>query len=140
MVGNDPNGSTMARRAVAVLLLLSMTEACASDVARVRGEVSWTTNGIAKIAECGTGRVLRVGTMASSPYFRFSRSYEELSGDGRRPVLVEVEGVIIGSSSSANELTIDQPRIIELATGRCDNASPGASTDTGRAIPPAARP
>jgi len=80
----------MARRIMAAVLLFSMAEACGGDVERIRGEISWTTNGAAKIADCQTGRVLEFGTMASSPYFRLMRRYEELSPptqrrSGRRP-------------------------------------------------------
>ena len=121
-----------ARLAVAVLLLFSMVEACASEDALVRGEVSWT-DGVAKISECETGRVLRFGAMASSPYFRFTRRYDELAGDRKNPVLVEVEGAITRSSSSADELTIEHPRVINLAMGTCGKARSDGTFESGGA-------
>ena len=105
------------RRITAIWLLFGMLGACAGNVARVRGEVSWATHEDAKISECGTGRVLRFGTLASSRYFLLTRRYEELSGNGTSPVLAEVEGVITRSSSSASELTIEQPRLHDIAAG-----------------------
>jgi len=116
----QPLGVTKMRLAIALGLLFAASEASAADAVIVRGEVSWTANGIARISECGTGRALEFGTMASSPYFRFKRRYEELSADGKTPVLVEVEGVLVRSGNSINLLTIQHPRVLGLTKGACD--------------------
>ncbi len=108
------------RLAIAIGLLFTALETSAADAVIVRGEVSWTANGIARISECGTSRVLEFGTMASSPYFRFKRRYEELSVDRETPVLVEVEGILVRSSNSINLLTIQRPRVLSLTKGACD--------------------
>ena len=124
----------MVRRAIAVWLLFTALEACAVDVTTVvRGEVSWTTTGIARLSECETGRILQFGVMASARYFILTRRYEEASGGGKTPVVAEVEGVITRSSSSANEPTIQHPRVLNVATGTCDNVLPDSAFESGRA-------
>ena len=85
----------------------------------VTGELSWTSNGIARVSECGTKQVLELGAMASSPYFRLRRQYEGLSLDGKMPVLVEVEGVLAQSSNSKSRV-IEHPRVRTLTKGGCD--------------------
>ena len=94
-------------------------EANAADVVIVKGQLSWTSNGIARVSECGTERIVELGTMASSPYFRFHREYDELSLRGKIPVLVEVEGVVVQSSGSKKQL-IEHPRVIALTKGVCE--------------------
>ncbi len=121
------------RHAIAFALLFTMLEASATDPVVLRGEVSWTANGIARISECGTGRVLEFGTMASSPYFRFKRRYEELSVDPKTPVLVEVEGVVARARSATNELTIEHPKAINVTKGGCDEVPPNSAFESGRA-------
>ncbi len=105
--------------AISIAVLLATMEASAADAVRVKGQLSWTSNGIARVLECGTKRILEFGTMASSPYFRFHREYDEISLRGKIPVLVEVEGVLVQSSGSKKQL-IEHPRVIALKKGVCD--------------------
>jgi len=105
--------------ATVIALLFAASAAHAADRVVVKGELSWTSSGIARVSECGTKRVLEFGTMASSPYFRFRREYDELSSDGKIPVLAEVQGVL-GRSSSSNKQLIEQPKVLGLTKGRCD--------------------
>lgn len=122
----------MVRRAIAGWLLFTALGACAADATTVvRGEVSCTTTGIARLSECETGRILQLGVMASTRYFIFTRRCEEVSGGGKTPVVLEVEGVITRSSSSANELTIQYPRVINLTAGTCDKALSHSAFDGG---------
>jgi hypothetical protein len=112
----------MARIALIALFAgLSTTHAAEGVV--VKGELSWTSSGIARVTECGSKRVLEFGTMASSPYFRFRRQYDELSPNGQMPVLVEVQGVL-GRSSTSPTQVIEHPRVLGLTKGRCEK--PGA--------------
>jgi len=71
--------------------------------------------------------------MASSPYFRFKRRYEELSVDPKTPVLVEVEGVVARARSATNELTIEHPKAINVTKGGCDEVPPNSAFESGRA-------
>ena len=71
------------------------------------------------MSECGTKRVLEFGTMASSPYFKFRRQYDELSLDGKIPVLVEVQGVLGRLRNSEMQL-LEQPKVLGLTKGVCD--------------------
>jgi len=76
--------------------------------------------------------------MASSPYFRFKRRYEELAVDPKTPVLVEVEGVLAQSRSSTNKLTIQHPKVINLTKGVCDKVPSNSAFESGRAEEPRA--
>ncbi len=123
----------MVRRATAVCLLFTALEACAPDVTTVvRGEMSWTRGEFPTLSECETGRILQFGVMASVPYFRFTQRYEEVSGGGKAPVVAEVEGVITRSSSSTNGLTIQHPRVLNVAAGTCDKPLPDSALESGR--------
>ena len=104
-------------------LLAGLSTAHAAEGVVVKGELSWTSSGIARVAECGSNRVLQFGTMASSPYFRFRRQYEELSPNGQMPVLVQVQGVL-GRLSNSDMPLIEHPKVLGLTKGRCHK--PGA--------------
>ena len=103
-----------------IVLLVGASAANAAEPVVVKGELSWTSTGIARVSECGTQRVLEFGTMASSPYFRFRRQYDELSAKGQIPVLVEVRGTLGRRLSNPHIELIEQPEVLGLATGRCD--------------------
>ena len=107
------------KRATVAMAVFAGLAVHAADTVVVRGELSWDSSGIARVSECGTGRVLDFGTMASSPYFRFVREYDELSSKGKIPTLVEVEGVVRHSTNSSKQL-IEHPRVLRLTKGACD--------------------
>ena len=106
------------RRAIVISVLFAALEISAADTVTVKGELSWTSSGIARVSECGSKRVLVFGTMASSPYFRFRREYEKLSSNGEIPVMVEVKGVLVKSSNATQ--FIEHPRVLALTRGVCD--------------------
>ena len=106
-----------------LLLVAAACAACAQDRQVVRGELSWTDGHFAKVSECGTDRVYVFGVMASAPYFILSRRYDELSGEGKKPVLIEVEGSVAPpTSSTGGNPTLDQPQVIALSAGACGAA------------------
>ena len=107
------------RSAAFIGLLISVAANAAGGVV-VKGELSWTSNGIARVSECGTKRVLEFGTMASSPYFRFRLQYDELSAKGQIPVLVEVQGTLGRRLSTPHSELIEHPKVLGLTKGRCD--------------------
>jgi hypothetical protein len=83
----------------------------------VKGVLSFSSNGIGQVAECGTHRVLGLGVMASSAYFHFLKQYEAASGIGHKPVLVEVQGEF--TKSSDGMLILANPVVVSLAQGDC---------------------
>ena len=105
------------RLGIAIGLTLATLGTSAGDALVIRGEVSLSESGFAKISECGTNRVFQFGVMASSPYFIFVRRYEELSASGKISVLIEAEGVLV--QSSTNVSTLEHPRVISLTRGSC---------------------
>jgi hypothetical protein len=107
------------KRATLTAALFAGLAAHAADTVAVRGELSWSSSGMARVSECGTKRVLDFGTMASSPYFRFVREYDEVSSKGKIPVLVEVQGVLRQSSDSKKQL-LEHPKVLKLTKGVCD--------------------
>ncbi len=56
--------------------------------------------------------------MASTPYFRFVREYEERSSNAKIPMLVEVRGVLRRSSDSKREV-LEHPKVLGLTKGVC---------------------
>ena len=107
------------KRATVAMALVAGLAVQAADTIVVRGELSWDSSGIARVSECGTRRVLDFGTMASSPYFRFVREYDELSSKGKIPMLVEVEGIVSQSTNLSRQL-LEHPKVLRLAKGACD--------------------
>jgi hypothetical protein len=105
---------------IAFLLVLTASGIGAEDTVMVRGEVTFTESGFARISECGTKRVYPFGVMASSPYFNLRRRYEELSAGGKKPVLIEAQGVLVRAAVPANGATLEHPKVISLAQGSCD--------------------
>ena len=86
----------------------------------LKGQLTTDSIGVLRVAECEAGRQLRLGVMASNPYFIFRRKYDELSARGTKPVLIQVSGVLIESSSSRGELTLETPGVISMTNGQCD--------------------
>jgi len=105
------------RLRIAVGFVLVTLGANAADTLRVRGEVSLTESGFGRVSECGTNRIFQFGVMASSPYFIFVRRYEELSAGGKVPVLIDVEGALVRSSTHVS--TLEYPRVVTLTRGSC---------------------
>jgi hypothetical protein len=101
--------------------LLAFVAAAHGDQSVIKGQLRFTSTGIGQIAECGTRRVIEFGVMASGPYFLLTKGYEELSGQGEgdKPVLVEVEGLL--TSSSTGKLVLQNPRVVRLQSGACGN-------------------
>ena len=98
--------------------LLVVTAADARTVV-VKGELTFASNGIGKVAECGTGRVFTLGLMASNPYFRLAQRYWELSNHGKAPVLIEVSGDVVKTSDPESESTLQTPTVVALTPGTC---------------------
>jgi hypothetical protein len=100
-------------------LVLSLVPVAHADISVVKGEVTFNSVGIGQLMECGTSRAIEFGTMASAPYFQFRKQYEQASDDGKKPVLVEVQGAL--AHSSAGKLVLENPSVIALASGTCGN-------------------
>jgi hypothetical protein len=98
--------------------LLLVTAADAKTVI-VKGELTFTPNGIGKLAECGTGRVFTLGLMASNPYFQLVQRYWELSNRGKAPVVAEVSGDVVKTSEPDSESTLQTPIVVALTPGTC---------------------
>jgi hypothetical protein len=104
---------------VVVMGMLAWASRAQADTLVVKGELSFTPTGFAKVTECRTMRVYTFGVMASSPYFQLLQQYEDLSQKGKEVVLVEVQGVLDDSTDRQTALTLQQPRIITLKQGTC---------------------
>jgi hypothetical protein len=108
----------MTRGLVLALVFIALN-VDAADVIVVRGEVTFTKDGFARIAECGAKRVFQFGVMASSPYFDLVRRYEELSLDGRKAVLIEAQGVPARADGSTDADMLERPKVVSLTPGSC---------------------
>lgn len=106
------------RIATAITCMLAFVGAAAQPVT-VKGELTFTTNGIGKIRECESGRTLTLGLMASDPYFQLVQQYWNLSGKGKTPVLIEVAGEVTKANSSEPESIIQAPKVVALQAGAC---------------------
>ena len=98
--------------------LLLVTAADAKTVI-VKGELTFTSNGIGKVVECGTGRVFTLGLMASHPYFQLVQRYWELSNRGKAPVVAEVSGDVVKTNEPDSESTLQTPTLVALTPGTC---------------------
>jgi hypothetical protein len=112
----DDVSHRMKRALLIACVLASAGEAHAERLVTT-GQVTFNLHGIASIAECGTGRIIEVGVMASALYFQFMKEYEQLSGNEKKPVLVEAEGSL--TATSAGKLALESPRIGSLKAGVC---------------------
>lgn len=85
----------------------------------VKGELSFTSAGIGKIAECDSGREFTLGVMASAPYFQLVQKYWDISNHGKTPVLIEVRGEVMKTSNPQTESTLQSPSVVTLVAGAC---------------------
>ena len=102
------------KRILALVIVLLSPMAIAGDEQTIIGTPSIDSVGIVTISECRTGKIYKVGAMASNPYFHFSNKITELSKSG--DVLVELKGMVILN----NGLEITHPIVISVSQGACD--------------------
>src|SRR5262245_45528870 len=91
----------------------------AADAETVLGELSFNSQGTARVLECESGRVLTLGEMKSSQYQRLIDGYWRLSFNGKTPVLIEVRGAVTRKGPPGTELTLESPNVVRLNGGRC---------------------
>ncbi len=104
---------------IVIICLVSVAQLAYGDALLFKGELILNSAGAAQLLECGTRRQLELGVMASTPYFKLAKRYEEISGIEKNPVLVEVKGVL--THSSTGKLVLNSPRVISITQGRCSN-------------------
>ena len=113
--------------------LLCLAVPANADESVVKGELTFNSGGIGKIFECGSGRVVTLGVMASNPYFHLTQKYKELSDGGKMPVVIEVSGKVAKKKSLANgETTINMPTVVALRAGTCDGVTPNYALERTR--------
>jgi hypothetical protein len=109
----------LTRRLKVVACALAAIAAAHADESVIEGQLTFNSQGVGQIVECGTQRVIELGVMASNPYFHFSRRYDEVFGDGKKPVLVKLAGRLV--SSSEGSLVLEAPRMVAMEAGACGN-------------------
>jgi hypothetical protein len=112
--------------ALTLICSLRLTGGLAADVSVTKGELQLGPSGVALVIECGANRVLRLGVMASAPYFNLIQNYAKASESGKSAVLVEVKGELKKSKTSdyGAELVIESPKILSIARGTCTGKAP----------------
>ncbi len=111
------------RHVAAIALLLALVADAEADKVMVKGELTFTPKGIGKVAECESGRIVTLGAMPSTPYFRLVERYWELSGRGKTPVLIEISGELSKTSSPEAEVLLQSPSVVALLSGSCKDVS-----------------
>ena len=107
-------------RHIAVLVgIVALVAVAEADFVIVKGELSFDSKGIGKVAECSGGRIFTLGAMARNPYLRLVDRYWRSSNNGRTPVLVKVSGGLSSTIPPGRELTIQSPNVVTLVSGRC---------------------
>lgn len=101
-----------------VICLLTLASFAQAEPPHVKAELVLNSAGVRYLIECGTQRPIELGGMATTPYFYLLKRYEEISNAGKNPVIVEVEGVLVRSSSG--KLQLDSPRFISITQGKCN--------------------
>lgn len=107
----------MIKRCLVLAATAILASAAQSEPSVVKGELSFTANGVGHVAECGTGRVVDLGVMASSPYFLLTKKYEQIFGAGRNTVLVQVKGSLVTGSNG--RVVLENPSVLTLVAGTC---------------------
>jgi len=102
---------------IVVSCALAVIAAALADEQVIEGQLTFNSGGLGQIVECGTRRVIQLGVMASNPYFHLSRKYDEVSGDGKRSVLIKLEGRL--ATSSDGKLVLETPRMVAMKAGSC---------------------
>lgn len=109
----------MIKRSLVLVAAAVLTSAAQAESSVVKGELSFTSTGIGQVTECGTGRVVDLGVMASNPYFLLTKKYDQISGAQRSGVLVEVKGSLVTSSNG--RIVLESPSVVTLVAGTCSH-------------------
>jgi hypothetical protein len=102
---------------VAIGMLAAAMTTWSAQPLTIKGQL--VLNPYGQVTECGSGRVLRFGVMASNPYFHLLKRFEEASGGGKQGVLIEVSGTL-AIDSSGNEV-LENPTVLSVVSGTCSN-------------------
>ena len=116
----------------AIVWMLAFVAVADADTVVVKGELSFNSKGIGKVAECKSGHIFSLGEMASNQYLRLVQRYWRISYHGKTPVLIEVRGDVARASNRESELTLQWPNVIALVAGRCSDASPSSALEQTR--------
>jgi hypothetical protein len=106
------------KRISIIVLALVFAALARADSSMVKGQLTFNSLHFGQIGECGTGRTIEFGTMASAPYFSLVTRYETLSEKGKKAVLVSVTGRL--SATSTGKLVLNTPQVVDLQLGTCD--------------------
>jgi len=108
-------------RTLTISAVVALIAGCgASKITEIRGELTFNSRGIGSIQECGSGRNIQLGTMASSPYFTLHNRYDELSRLQSKSVVVEAKGSLTESDGDSRLLELQRPTVTSIASGSCD--------------------
>lgn len=99
--------------------IVALVAAAEADTVIVKGELSFNSRGIGKVAECEGGRSFTLGGMGRNPYLRLVDRYWRSSNHGKTPVLVKVSGGVSRTIPPGRELTIQSPNVVTLVSARC---------------------
>lgn len=105
-----------------IVWMLAHLAVAEADTVSVKGELSFNSNGIGKVAECDSGRMYKLGLMETNPYLRLMQSYWRISFHGKTPVMIKVRGGVTRTSNAETELTIQTPNVVTLVAGGCPDA------------------
>ena len=102
--------------------MLAFAAVADAETVVVRGELSFSSEGIGKVSECQSGRIFTLGVMATNPYLRLVQRYWRISYHGKTPVLIKVQGDVTRTGTGGTKLTLQSPNVIALAAERCSDA------------------
>ena len=106
----------------AIFGALALVSVAGADT--VRGELSFNSQGVGKIRECKSGRIITLGEMGLDRYLRLDQQYWLASNRGQAPVVVEMTGFMSGEDQPGSELILQSPYVSRMISGRCSEDVP----------------
>jgi hypothetical protein len=97
------------RHVGAIGWMLAFAAVADADNVVVKGELSFSSEGVGKVSECRSGRIFTMGVMATDPYLRLVQGYWRISyrGDAER--------------TTNTTFTLQEPYVISLVSERCSD-------------------
>ena len=107
------------RHVAAIGWMLAFAAVADADNVVVKGELSFSSEGVGKVSECGSGRIFTMGVMATDPYLRLVQGYWRSSYHGKTPVVIKVRGDAERTTNTT--FTLQEPYVISLVSERCSD-------------------
>ena len=110
------------RLPVIVMLLFGLAGGANAAEVLIKGEISFDASGVVSVAECGTQRIVVLGTFAPEDYVVMVQRYQALSDRGKLPVVVVVRGTLTAEGDAEKRWSLENPKIGDMSTGGCEAA------------------